>query len=710
MAEHGDQIFSFGAWVRRRRKALDLTQAALAQRVGCAEVTIRKLEADAFRPSREIADRLAGSLDIPAHERELFVQTARAERSVDSLPAPLVSIDRALPQTPTADTPSSPHTLPASTNASNQVEVARYSPPDRKRQAMLTKIAAIWIAGVLKRSLYQEVLITLALTDYPAAVLRPHDLLVQRPGTDEFPLPPNTTITEVFDQANGELLIFGAPGAGKTTLLLEILRHLLKRAEFDSGHAIPVVFPLSTWGERELSLAEWLADELVQRYGVPTKLAQAWIDTDQILPLLDGLDEVAQNHRGACVEAINTYREQRGLLPLVVCSRIADYAMLTVKLQLHAAVKVQPLSDTQIDAYLTSLGSSVAAVQTALQADPTLRHLLDTPLMLHIVTLTYAGCDTTTLGTPGQLENRRQQLLSAYVLRMLTSGSTQHHYSLEQTCQWLGWLAWQMQRHNQTVFYLERIQPDWLPVQQRWMPTIGVALVIGLIMSVVGGVPDGLIYGLQIGVFSGLICGLLSGSVAGYSNEIEHVEVLHWSWPNTYEQFRLPIIYGLLVGLFFGLAVDLTDGLVSGLLVSFIGIFLRGLRHTEIEVKLAPNQGMKRSIHYSMIIGLITGLVCGIVEGLFLGVVDGIGYGLFFALVAGLVYGGRTYLQHMVLRRLLAHNKCAPWKYPDFLEHATSRILLRKVGGGYIFIHRLLQEYFAEQYIAASPGSKHAAE
>lgn len=31
-----------------------------------------------------------------------------------------------------------------------------------------------------------------------------------------------------------------------------------------------------------------------------------------------------------------------------------------------------------------------------------------------------------------------------------------------------------------------------------------------------------------------------------------------------------------------------------------------------------------------------------------------------------------------------------------FLDYATERIFLRKVGGGYIFIHRLLQDYFAE--------------
>jgi transcriptional regulator with XRE-family HTH domain len=36
---------SFGAWLKLRRQALDLTQAELAQQVGCAEVTLRKLEA-----------------------------------------------------------------------------------------------------------------------------------------------------------------------------------------------------------------------------------------------------------------------------------------------------------------------------------------------------------------------------------------------------------------------------------------------------------------------------------------------------------------------------------------------------------------------------------------------------------------------------------------------------------------------------------------
>jgi predicted ATPase/DNA-binding XRE family transcriptional regulator len=72
-------ITSFGYWVRRRRKALDLTQAELAQRVGCALVTLKKIEWDERRPSPQMAERLADYLAIPAAERDQFLRMARGE-------------------------------------------------------------------------------------------------------------------------------------------------------------------------------------------------------------------------------------------------------------------------------------------------------------------------------------------------------------------------------------------------------------------------------------------------------------------------------------------------------------------------------------------------------------------------------------------------------------------------------------------------------
>src|SRR5262245_29708397 len=71
------EIPTFGAWLKRRRKALDLTQDALARLVGCSIVSIRKFEGDEQRPSRQLAELLAVQLQIPADERATFVRYAR---------------------------------------------------------------------------------------------------------------------------------------------------------------------------------------------------------------------------------------------------------------------------------------------------------------------------------------------------------------------------------------------------------------------------------------------------------------------------------------------------------------------------------------------------------------------------------------------------------------------------------------------------------
>ena len=64
--------------VRQQRRTLDLTQEELARRVGCAPVTLRKIEYGDLRPSQQIAERLAMALAIPLDERAEFVRQARA--------------------------------------------------------------------------------------------------------------------------------------------------------------------------------------------------------------------------------------------------------------------------------------------------------------------------------------------------------------------------------------------------------------------------------------------------------------------------------------------------------------------------------------------------------------------------------------------------------------------------------------------------------
>ena len=56
-----------------------------------------------------------------------------------------------------------------------------------------------------------------------------------------------------------------------------------------------------------------------------------------------------------------------------------------------------------------------------------------------------------------------------------------------------------------------------------------------------------------------------------------------------------------------------------------------------------------------------------------------------------------------MLRFMLYRRGIIAWNLPHFLDYCTERIFLRKVGGGYIFIHRLLLEHFAAMYDPAQP-------
>ena len=55
-------------------------------------------------------------------------------------------------------------------------------------------------------------------------------------------------------------------------------------------------------------------------------------------------------------------------------------------------------------------------------------------------------------------------------------------------------------------------------------------------------------------------------------------------------------------------------------------------------------------------------------------------------------------IQHYTLRMTLSLWGRLPWNLPKILEYSRQLVLLRGVGGGYMFIHRLLLEHFAAGY------------
>src|SRR5215475_9650623 len=97
-------------------------------------------------------------------------------------------------------------------------EMHRPDSASRNRRAMIEKVWATWITGVLQPSLPYDILLELGLTERPAMVTRALDLYVQRPEFADHVQAPSTRLIDLFDRLDRALLILGAPGAGKTTL------------------------------------------------------------------------------------------------------------------------------------------------------------------------------------------------------------------------------------------------------------------------------------------------------------------------------------------------------------------------------------------------------------------------------------------------------------------------------------------------------------
>lgn len=68
---------SFGEWLKKRRKQLDLTQAQLGRAVGCSAAAVRKIEAGERRPSRQLAEIFLKVLLVPPAEQDGLLQLAR---------------------------------------------------------------------------------------------------------------------------------------------------------------------------------------------------------------------------------------------------------------------------------------------------------------------------------------------------------------------------------------------------------------------------------------------------------------------------------------------------------------------------------------------------------------------------------------------------------------------------------------------------------
>src|SRR6266853_5508588 len=179
------------------------------------------------------------------------------------------------------------------------------------------------------------------------------------------------------------------------------------------------------------------------------------------------------------------------------------------------------------------------------------RNWFRTPLLLSVLTLGYHGRTVEDL-LRGNVSTARQQVFETYTQRMLQRRGTKPLYTQQKTKRWLAWLARQLAQHNQTDFYIEHMQPDWLP-EGRLYP-----LYRGTVTRLVDGLTFGLVGGLAYRLFfelfgSGSIIivffGLLSVLIGKLESKKRPAEVVLWSWVSMQRDLVDKLLFGLTGGL-----------------------------------------------------------------------------------------------------------------------------------------------------------------
>ena len=631
---------------------------------------------------------------------------------------------------------------------------------------LLNRVDEFWIVGVLKHSLYNQVLILLDVEVMDEEVETPFNRILDLPKPNE--LENSTPIDDVF-YASSLLIILGEPGSGKTTTLLELAQRLIRRARTKRNERIPFVVNLSSWKKGQF-LSDWMVYCLNKIYSIPSKLASKWLENGYLIPLLDGLDEVKTEYQADCVEAINAYISENEPPGLVVCCRLQEYHWLPERLEMNGAICIKPLDQKQIDNYFALVGPEFEQLRLAIDADADLQELAQSPFMLNVISMAYqSGSPVKPIDQGQSLEARRTEIFKAYVDKVF-----HHKESLGQVfpkdkvlfC--LSWLAKKMKENSQSIFLIENLQPGWLDSWkqkiayreisalnfglmvglagvlwtlvanlQKAEPVFGsmygliAALLLGLVARYESAIVNSIICGLTfslLGVLEkgqadmanwlsdGVYFGLVAGVGIGTLNSVKTIESMTWSWKLFLKKFLRGFLIGALSGgplsgLIYGLKRGLNDGLLFGLFIGVLCGRLGGLINGIAggftdrirEDKIRPNQGIRLTLTNglfvclmaTLIIGMIAWFIYGATESLIGGVISGLILGLSSGLIIGLNRGLAAVIKHYALRLVLWRSGKTPLMFIPFLDHCAKLILLKKVGGGYIFLNRMLLEYFA---------------
>jgi hypothetical protein len=196
-------------------------------------------------------------------------------------------------------------------------------------------------------------------------------------------------------------------------------------------------------------------------------------------------------------------------------------------------------------------------------------------------------------------------------------------------------------------------------------------------MGVIAAIGSGATSGFYNGLLFGLLGGLFWAVFRGFLHNIE-IETTEWPNQGIWQSAKNALIVGGSLLLYSIMLI------ISILFVTQLILFVTQLVRAKSAKSLIESLQSWSNLLYAVSITKIS-----LLQDL------RIILGLVIPFFGGLYFGGLAFIQHFIIRFTLSIKRYIPWKLARFLDYAADRILLRKVGGGYIFIHRLLLEYFA---------------
>lgn len=582
-----------------------------------------------------------------------------------------------------------------------------------------------------------------------------------------------------FDECLASMLILGAPGSGKTTLLAELGYKITQRSLKIKKGYVPLLFNFTSWSifkiqKPSASFLNWLIYEARNSIGLIQNDIENLILSKKIICLFDGLDEVAEEDRLSCLQAFNQFRFEHRIKVAITCRR-EEYDLVKMEsenkntnivLRVDGAIEILPLYNQQISAYLKE--NMLFSILTIYQKSHTLQQILNSPLWLSIAVNAYKKQNWEKFEKEQNWKYRLMSYYEDWILNTKLREWSQKQIGIihvgknkfknqdfnkkefreKNIINWIAWLAFIMNREQLSVFYLERVQPWYLPNTSIRKYDIFsnslLSVIIGVALTIVFNIAAGLKIGVAMGVF-GSFCYYMFESV----DKIAKIKLLSFfSFKNQFLGSNAfssilfrgsngismeAIVNGIVLSLIIVLPstlilssnYEITDNTILLLYAIICGIysFTIGISATLVNSLVKnieknsfllkeiekPNQGLINSLKYASI-SFVPGVLClglffilpiemlslnvfKIQSNFLLGIIC-IAYLLRFPGKIG-IFG---YIKLSIIWLLLRREQYVSKHYVKFLNTACRVGYLKRVGGGYRFFHREFQDYLVLKY------------